>query len=419
MCLFRSQAAICETASNAELGIRNAEFRVRGILTEHKQRSQCHQNVSLAYIPKSAFRIPHDSRFFTHNRRETMSPLWQLTLARLREFFREPAALLWVYGFPLVLAITLGMAFRDRPVEQIRVDIRNDGPGGVAAAERLSALLATDERFAVTVSDQAAVSYRLRVARTDLVVIPAASETVANEFLLDVNRTECVLARAAVESLTLRQGSPVPPPEIRTVEEPGGRYIDFLLPGLLGINLMAGGLFGVGFLTVDMRVRNLLKRYVATPMKRSDFLLSLMLSRLIFTISEVVLLLGFAYLFFEIRVRGDFLAFLTVLVVGGISFCGLGLLIASRTRTIEAASGFVNLAMLPMYILSGVFFSADRFPDFAQPFIQSLPLTALNNALRAIMNDGAGWAAIVNPLAILLVWGIGCFTLALKIFRWK
>ena len=349
-----------------------------------------------------------------------MNPLWQLTLARFREFYREPAAVFWVYGFPLVLAVALGIAFRNRPVEQVAVDVRTDGPGGITAAERTRDRLAADGRLKLTLSDDTTARNRLRTAKTDLVVVPAADPAQPGEYWFDPNRPEAALARNAVENAAIRGRVPdLPRPSERTIEEPGGRYIDFLIPGLIGIGLMGGGLWGVGFVVVDMRVRKLLKRFLATPMRRSDFLLSLMLSRLGFILVEVLLLLGFAYLFFDIRVRGNPLALATLILVGGASFAGLGLLVASRAKTIETVSGLMNAVMLPMYIVSGVFFSADRFPDAAQPVIQVLPLTALNTGLRAVMNDGAGWDALPYPVLVLGVWGVVSFAVALRVFRWR
>lgn len=349
-----------------------------------------------------------------------MNPLWQLTLARFREFFREPAAIFWVYGFPLILAVALGIAFRNRPVERIAVDVQADGPGGPAAAERLKELLSKDERLQVTIADEATVRNRLRTAKTDIIVVPGSDLAAPGEYLFDPNRPEAALARNAVDNVIIRQRVPdLPRATERTIEEPGGRYIDFLIPGLVGTALMGGGLWGVGFVIVDMRVRKLLKRYLATPMRQSDFLLSLMLSRLVFTLIEVVFLLGFAYLVFDIRVRGNWLAFGTLLFLGGACFAGIGLLIACRAKTIETVSGLMNAVMLPMYILSGVFFSSDRFPEVLQPFIQALPLTALNNGLRAIMNDGSGWGALAYPALVLGSWGVASFAAALRLFRWR
>ncbi len=345
--------------------------------------------------------------------------LAQLTLARVREFFREPAAVFWVYGFPLLLAVALGIAFRDRPVERISVDVATDGAGGQTAAEAIRAKLAGDERLKVTLLPESAARERLRTGKTGLVVVPTAAAP-GWEYVLDPNRPECALAKAAADGALVRAVAPslAAPPE-RTEDEPGGRYIDFLLPGLVGANLMGGGLWGVGFVTVDMRVRKLLKRFVATPMRRRDFLLSLLLSRLAFTVVEIAVLLGFAWLVFGVRVRGNVSALAALIVLGGASFAGIGLLVACRAKTIETVSGLMNAVMLPMYVASGVFFPSDRFPDAAQPVIQLLPLTALNEGLRAVVNEGAGWSAVGWPAAVLGGWGVVCFALALRWFRWR
>jgi ABC-type multidrug transport system permease subunit len=348
-----------------------------------------------------------------------MSPLWQLTLARFREFYREPAALFWVYGFPLILAFALGLAFRERPVPASTVDVQLD-PANPEVAEKLRDALVADPALKVAVHDEQTCRQRLRTSKTDLVIVPRPGSAAGVEFLFDATRSESVLARNAADRALLRLTQPAPPvPPEKAVAEPGGRYIDFLIPGLLGINLLGGGLFGVGFVAADLRVRKLLKRFQATPMRRSDFMLSLMLSRLVFTLIDVGILLAFAYWVFDIRVRGNALALAVLIAAGGASFAGLGLLIGSRARTLETTAGLVNAVMLPMYVLSGVFFSASRFPDGMQPFIQILPLTALNDGLRAVMNDGAGWEALGYPLLVLGVWGGACFALALRIFRWR
>jgi ABC-2 type transport system permease protein len=348
-----------------------------------------------------------------------MNPLWQLTLARFREFYREPAALFWVYGFPLILAGVLGLAFSEKPVPAATVDVQVD-PLDPPPAEKLRADLAADPGLKVAVHDAETARKRLRTSKTDVIVVPRPDTPERYEYQFDATRSESVLARNAADRALLRAASPSAPRAKETpVTEPGGRYIDFLIPGLLGMNLLGGGLFGVGFAVADMRIRKLLKRFQATPMRRTDFMLSLMLSRLVFTLLDIGLLLGFAYFAFKIRVRGDPLVFLTLIMLGGASFAGLGLLIGSRARTMETAAGLLNAVMLPMYIVSGVFFSASRFPEWLQPFIQALPLTALNDGLRAVMNDGAGWEALPYPLLVVGLWGVVCFAVALKIFRWR
>src|SRR5215213_7368321 len=226
------------------------------------------------------------------------SPLLELTLARLREFYREPAAVFWVYGFPLIMAVALGIAFRERPVERIAVDVRED-VGSPAAVAALKEKLARDERFEVQGVTGDEWTKRLRSGKTNLVVAPTADG--GFELWDDPIQAQTILARHAVESVLFRQatGPGAPKLEPRHLEETGNRYIDFLIPGLLGMNLMGGGLWGVGFVLADMRVRKLLKRFLATPMSRRDFLLSVMLSRMLFTIPEVLILLLFGYLVFS------------------------------------------------------------------------------------------------------------------------
>jgi ABC-type polysaccharide/polyol phosphate export permease len=185
------------------------------------------------------------------------------------------------------------------------------------------------------------------------------------------------------------------------------------------MNLMNSGMWGVGFALVDMRQRKLLKRFVATPMRRSDFLLALTSSRLILMIIEVGLLLGFGILVFNMRILGSWFSIILLGCMGAICFGGLGLLTASRAQKIESVSGLINLVMMPMWIFSGVFFSYERFPALIQPFIRALPLTALNDALRATILEGASLRTQGVRLLILAAWGSLSFVLALRWFRWS
>jgi len=345
------------------------------------------------------------------------TPLVQLTLARFREFYREPAAVFWVYGFPLIMAVALGIAFRERPIEQITVDIRED-TGSPAAVAALKEKLAADDRFTVrTVSGDEWIKL-LRSGKSDLVIAPLPDG--GYELWDEPNRTQTVLARHAVESILYRPATAdAPKLKEKHLEETGNRYIDFLLPGLLGMNLLGGGVFGVGFVLADMRVRKLLKRFLATPMRRSDFMLSIMLSRMVFTIPEVLVLLIFGWAVFGVKNQGSGVELTFLIVLGAASFSGLGLLVASRAKTIETVSGLMNLVMLPMWLLSGVFFSSERFPDWMQPFIKALPLTALNDALRAVMLEGRSLTELGREIGVLVVWGVTTFVIALKIFRWR
>jgi ABC-2 type transport system permease protein len=344
------------------------------------------------------------------------SPIVQLTLARLREFFREPEAVFWVYGFPIVMALLLGIAFRERPVEKITVDVQS-GQHASAAQSALGEI----KKFDVKTCDEAACRTRLRTGKTDLVIVSNEGVTPAFDYLFDPTRRESELARKEVDDALQRASGRKDSfvSNDREFKEPGGRYIDFLVPGLLGMGIMGGGLWGVGFVTVDMRIRKLLKRFLATPMKKTHFLIAVMISRMFFLIPEVVILVAFAAIAFGVKVYGSYLGMALLVLLGATAFSGLGLLVASRAKTIEAVSGLMNVVMLPMWILSGIFFSSSRYPEVAQPFIKALPLTALLDALRAVMIDGATVFSQGPQIVILAVWAVLSFTVALKIFRWQ
>lgn len=339
-------------------------------------------------------------------------PLLELTFARLREFLREPEAVFWVFVFPIILALALGIAFRERGPGRLRVAVQ-EGDGAAALREALE----SEKGVAPRVLSPSDARQALRTGRVALVVVPGQPAI----FVFDSTRSESRLARLLAENAIQRAAGRRDPQPVReqVVTEPGSRYIDFLIPGLLGMNLMGSGMWGIGFAIVQARTRRLLKRLMATPMRKSHFLLSFALSRLVFLVLEAVALVGFGWLVFGVRVYGSLADLALIAIVGAMSFAGLGLLTASRAKTVEGVSGLLNLVMLPMWILSGVFFSYSHFPDAAQPFIQALPLTQLNDALRAVMIDGVPLAAALPSLAIVGAWGGVSFAVALKIFRWR
>lgn len=362
--------------------------------------------------------------------RRSLRPVLNLTLARLKEFLRQPAAIFWVYGFPLLMITALGVAFRDDPVEHIAIDLVQSSDHWSGSLDRsadtlppeLQALrdkLAANPSFEINAQPAENWRKRLQAGKTDLVIEVLPSEGLNFRFWDEPRRAESRLARHAVEATLLRSAHPAPPPEVSHLDEPGSRYIDFLLPGMLGMSLMGGGMWGVGFVIVDMRVRKLLKRFLATPMKRSDFLLAIMFSRLAFTLADIAFLLLVGYFAFGVRCYGSYLDLAAATLLGGVSFCGIGLLVASRAQTLETASGLMNLVMLPMWILSGVFFSSERFPADVQPVINLLPLTALNQMLRGIMLEGQSMMKLWPQTAILAAYGIITFAVSLRTFRWR
>ncbi|HEX8651124.1 MAG TPA: ABC transporter permease [Pyrinomonadaceae bacterium] len=360
-----------------------------------------------------------------------LHPLVELTLTRLREFIREPEVVFWVFVFPVLLACALGIAFRNTAPEKLRIGVESSDAGG-ESARAIADLLAHSSDIEPVVLSPAEAAQALRSGKVVLVVRAAAaaatdeSQTASSlsrsfDYRYDPTRPESRTARLAVDDALERALGRADLAQAHDVKitEQGARYIDFLIPGLVGMNLMGSGMWGLGFVIVNARGRKLLKRFAATPMRRSHYLLSFIFSRLLFMVLEVGVVIGFAWVIFGVAVHGSLLAVLVIAMIGAFTFAGLGLLVAARPQTIEGVSGLMNFVMLPMWLLSGIFFSSSRFPQFLQPFIKALPLTALNDSLRAVINDGAPLLSTWAQLGVMAAWCLISFTLALRTFRWQ
>jgi ABC-type multidrug transport system permease subunit len=348
----------------------------------------------------------NDDRGGTHH------PLVELTLARLREFVREPEALFWSFLFPIVMSVAMAIAFPSSGSRPIRVGV---APG--AAAEALRRAVGPDA--AVVVREVAPDEELRRLREGDVHVIVRPGEPPTYRF--DPNREESRLARLVLDDVLKRAAGRAEPWHARedAIAIAGSRYVDWLIPGIVALGIMNNSMWSIGFMTVQARLRKLLKRLVASPMKRSDYLLAPMLARLMFLGPEVAVPVAFGALAFGMPVRGSLLGIAIVSLVGAFAFGAIGLLLGSRVRTLEAISGLMNLASVPMWVLSGVFFSASNFPEAMQPVIRTLPLTALVDALRGVILEGATLVAIRAELLTLTAWAAGSFVIALRIFKWR
>lgn len=342
----------------------------------------------------------------------TDRPLVQLTLARMREFVREPEAVFWTFGFPIVVSLALALAFPSRVDRAVRVGLYPE-----AAADSLRSTLKATRGISIRDVRPEDERRALREGDVNIVVVPTTPPT----YRFDPAREESRLARAVVDEALKRAGGRVDPWTAH--EEPqevaGSRYIDWFIPGLIGMGIMSNGMWGIGFGIVQARMRKLLKRMVASPMRRSEYLLAQLFARMVFLPAEVLVPLVFAVVAFGMPVNGGALPIAIVALIGALSFGAVGLLLAARARTIEAISGLMNLVMLPMWIVSGVFFSSSNFPAVVQPVIHALPLTALIDALRAVILDGHSLAGVRSELAVLIAWGVVPFFTALRLFSWK
>jgi ABC-type multidrug transport system permease subunit len=339
-------------------------------------------------------------------------PLVELTLARVREFLREPEAIFWTFFFPILMSLAMALAFPSSATRQVLIGLE---PG--AATERIREALTGVE--GVTVRSVAGEGEQRSLREGDVHLIVKATSPPTYRF--DPARPESRIARLVVDDALKRAAGRPDPFTAR--EEPvaiaGSRYIDWFIPGLVGLGLMSNGMWGVGFPVTQARMRNLLKRMVASPMRKRDYLLANMFARLLGVVPEVALPLTFGMVAFSMPVNGSWLAIGVVGLVAALTFSALGLLLGSRARTFEAISGLMNLGMIPMWILSGVFFPSSNFPAAFQPVIQALPLTATNDALRAIVLDGTPLEGVAGELSIIGAWGVGSFFVALRLFRWR
>jgi ABC-type multidrug transport system permease subunit len=337
------------------------------------------------------------------------SSLYQLTSARFRLFFREPEAVFWIFVFPILLSLGLSIAFRNRPADVLQV---------AATTPQLTAALNADKGLRATTLDQVEGAKELATGKILLLAVQGSGEVTFDYD--DTNpdaRTARLIAGQAVQRAAGQRDTVAVANE--QVHEAGARYIDFVVPGLLGMNLMSSAIWGLGFSIVEARQKKLLKRLVASPMPRWQYLASFLLSRLLLLVIEVGVFLGFARLVFGVPFRGPIWQLALVCILASLCFSALGILIASRAKTMEAASGLMNLVMLPMWIVSGVFFSASRFPNVVQPVIRALPLTAAIDALRGNMLQGMELNHLAAPVVVLLGWLLVSFTVALRIFRWR
>jgi ABC-type multidrug transport system permease subunit len=337
------------------------------------------------------------------------SSLYQLTSIRFRLILREPEAIFWIFIFPILLAVGLGIAFRNRPADVLPV---------AATTPQLTQALARDPGLKAQTLDEPAGHHALS---TGTILLLAIQRPESVEYSYDDTNPDARIARLlsnqAIQSAAGRR-DPLPAVN-QLIHETGSRYIDFVVPGLLGMNLMGSAMWGLGFSIVEARQKKLLKRLVASPMPRWQYLASFLLSRLAMLVIEVVVFLGFARLVFAVPFRGPLWQLALLCVLTSLAFSALGLLVATRARTMEAVSGLMNLVMLPMWILSGVFFSASRFPAVIQPIVRALPLTAAIDAIRANMLQGQTLTQMLSPIAILVAWFIVPFAISLRIFRWR
>ena len=364
--------------------------------------------------------------------------LLRLILSQFKIFFREPGVVFWSFGFPLLMAWILGIAFANKGDALHIVAVVDESPDASyslpewllkktgADSTKYSAESGLEWKVGENNGEQARFRFKsmnedeatraLKRAQISLWMLGNPGEGIQYHF--DPDNTESSLTFLLLERAFREQGSTEPQSEIQPVTMKGSRYIDFLIPGLMAMSIMNACLWGIGWSLIDLRIKKLLRRMVATPLRKSIFLLSHGLNRMILSAAELLLLYGFAYYYFGIIIQGSLWALLLVFLSGYSAFAGIAVLISCRAQNTHSGNGLINFVTLPMFVLSGIFFSYHNFPDWLTPYVEVLPLTMLANSLRGIITEGIGLYDVILPSIGLVGIGCVCFALGLRLFYW-
>jgi ABC-type multidrug transport system permease subunit len=342
-------------------------------------------------------------------------PLIQLVVANFKTFLREPGALFWSVVFPVGIAGVLGLGFLNRGGDQFRIALSGHVPDYLLPVLQDSAQFSPEAPFLFMTMPHEEALRKLARGEISLVVQQDSAETV---FYYDPSSPEPVQAHRTLENTFLRQQVPGYRYRVEPVITQGSRYIDFLIPGLVALGLMNSCLWGIGWSLTEYRIKKLLRRMVATPMRKSTFMLAQMLTRLLISAVETGLLLVFATLAFGMQNKGGWLAFSMLFVAGLWVFSGIAILISSRTRSAQVANGLINAISLPMTLLSGIFFSYQGFPAWLVSIIRLLPLTILSDNLRSVFNEAYSPADILPAVAVMMITGTVLFVAGIRIYRW-
>ncbi|MBN1416044.1 MAG: ABC transporter permease [Bacteroidales bacterium] len=354
----------------------------------------------------------------------------QLVYIEFLSFFREPGALFWSFFFPVVLAWGLGIAFSSRMETSKNIGLILTHPSYADSLRSIGGDTAvTDSVIVLSIGNKNSgiIHFRFRQTNWDEASVLLKRGTISliveekdfkPVFHFDPQNSEGKLAYLQTEPLLNKREDVYDRGEISMIRQKGIRYIDFLIPGLLSMNIMMSIMWGVSYTMIERRSKKLLRRMVATPMKKAVYLYAQFFTRFVLCVLEAIIIMAFAYYYFGITVEGSLFTFMLLFIAGFISFSGFSVLISSRTSNTYIGNGMINFFVMPMMLLSGIYFSYHNFPDVIIPYIQLLPLTILADHIRAVFNEGAGLAQSIKAIGILSLLGIVTFSIGLRIFKW-
>jgi ABC-2 type transport system permease protein len=360
--------------------------------------------------------------------------LFQLILAQFKETIREPAVLFWGIIFPILMSLGLGVAFTNKsdvihnlaivgPVPPMLDSLLFEhGQSAKKGIETIQKITMPNSKIgnSIFIFHKMAWNEAMVQLKRGQVNVIIQMENGDIKYNFDPSNPEAQLSYFKLSNL-INNHDLLNPESQRNIEPltvKGTRYIDFLVPGLIALGVISSSMWGISYNIIERRSKKLLRRMVATPMKKSNFLISMMAVRLMMNLLEASLLIFFTWLTFGITIQGNIPALFTVFIAGNIAFAGIAVFVSSNTSKTEVGNGLINVVTMPMMVLSGIFFSYHNFPEWSISFIQKLPLTMMADGMRSIFNEGAGWTEIALPTSIMFLTGVVFFTAGLKIFKW-
>lgn len=369
----------------------------------------------------------------TYNQKTAMLAI---TKASLRAIFRSPSAVVFSFVFPLVFILVFGFIGGNNsgPVFRIAIDQNSDTTNiffdSLRASSnvkiryysndadretdlvkgRLAGIVKIEKNPDTTSPTKYLIKFNSTTASADLFpqflgLIESINRKVTNQVL--GNRP--MLAQLRLDKDSIR--------EVRKY-----RRIDFILPGQLGFSLLSAGVFGVAFVFFNLRQTLVLKRFFATPIRKTYILLGEALSRVIFQMITAIVILGIGYFFFEFTLVHGWVTLVELLVlsfIGLLIFMGFGFVVSGLAKNESTIPPLANIITLPQFLLAGTFFSIDIFPTWLQPICRALPLTHLNDAMRKVAFEGAHLTDCGKQLGILGIWMVIAYALAIKFFKWE
>lgn len=361
--------------------------------------------------------------------------LYQLFKTQFLLTIREPEVLFWGMIFPVLISIGLGLAFTQQQETKFNVILVEKDHTQLDSLLTIYATVEHNKKgefynwkisnettgntsFRFTDGDWESAIISLKRGEADVIITDSLGSPV---YHFDPHNSQSQLAYMKLTALVMSPEASMntASEDIKPLTLMGVRYIDFLVPGLITFGLMSSIMWGISYTIIERRSQKLLRRMVATPMKKSYFLFSLMFVRILMNVVESLILFFFAWLIFDIQIQGNIGALVVLFLAGNIAFTGIAILVASRTTKTEVGTGWINAVQMPMMLLSGIFFSYHNFPEWSIGAIKLLPLTALTDGVRSIFNEGAGWVEVIYPTCVLSALGFICFVIGMKLFRWN